>query len=137
MSLTDDLSRPVPAAAPAARSAVDRLVHPRSIVVVGGSTGGGGDAERQTSVAPTVVRRSGVGARSRCRLRIRGGRHATGGRFGGRRVGMHAGDRGLQRVGAEALRAERLLDERRPFGDQRLIPARAILILAENQVAIG
>ena len=38
MSLTDDLSRPAPAPPPAARSAVDRLVNPRTVVVVGGST---------------------------------------------------------------------------------------------------
>ena len=41
---------------------------------------------------------------------------------------MHRGNCGLQRIGADAARSERLLGQCLAFGDGRAIPARPILL---------
>ena len=50
---------------------------------------------------------------------------------------MHGGDRRLQRVGAEAPRAESALHQRDAFRDQCAVPSAAILLLQCDQITIG
>ena len=57
------------------------------------------------------------------------------GRGGGRRLGVHRRDRRLQRVGAEAPRRQRPLDERRALGDLLAVPQRAVLVVEQDELA--
>ena len=49
--------------------------------------------------------------------------------------GVHRGDRRLQLVRAGAAPSERLLDQRRALGDLRVVPAGAVLVGQEHEVA--
>ena len=50
---------------------------------------------------------------------------------------MHGGDRRLERVGSEAARRDRTLDQADALRDVRAIPAAAILLLQQHHVARG
>ena len=49
---------------------------------------------------------------------------------------MLGGDRGLQRVGAHGPRGERGRREREALVDLRAVPARAVLILEQHELAV-
>ena len=54
-----------------------------------------------------------------------------------RRLGVHRGDRRLQRVRTEPPQRQGALDERRSFRDLIAVPRDAILIGEQNQLAVG
>ena len=80
------------------------------------STTGDGSARSSRSYKPTICAQSVSAA------------------LGG--VGVHGGDRRLQRVRARRP-AERALDERHALGDERAIPAGAILRVEQDHLARG
>ena len=48
---------------------------------------------------------------------------------------MDRGDRRLQRVGAEAARRQRPIDQAEALGDRRAVPERAVLVGEEHELA--
>jgi hypothetical protein len=50
---------------------------------------------------------------------------------------VERGDRGLDLIGTGRAVAHRLVDQREAFGDQGRVPARAILIVEQDRVAVG
>ena len=51
------------------------------------------------------------------------------------RLGVHSGDGGLQCIGSEAARLQRLLDKRAALGNLLLVPERTILIVEQHELA--
>ena len=56
---------------------------------------------------------------------------------GARGARVQRRDRRLQREGVGGAAAQRLLDEREALADLRLVPARAILLLEQHEIAVG
>ena len=53
------------------------------------------------------------------------------------RLGVDRGDGGLQRIGPEASRGQRALNQRDALADERVVPRRPILLLEQHERAIG